>query len=321
MPQHLKKPFASRVPGLVVLCVLAVLIAAAPTQAAKRRGKHKHRKQELIASSSVAATGTFAKGGDSFSIADAYAYPGKGFFGGETVIKVRLTGSRLDRKALDAVLDVVGELDRQTEKDTGAVTLDVALEDAAWEGAAYRLPGGAACGYCSSRSQAAQSHLTIENGKVLGQIRTKAADEPGGEGLDIDLTLAVSIARPEGIAALPKDGGEPGKWLLGCRSAIPGADRAAIAQACGEEIAARLDGFGEQPAEEKEASLRNDLLFAFPSLALPSIAISSGRTKGDQAELVLDGTRENDKYRGSLFLRKVDGAWRIERDKIEQVWE
>jgi hypothetical protein len=319
MPSRLEKPFASLASRLVVFCLLGALIAAAPT-AAKPRGKHKHRKQTL-ALSGAAGAGTFAKGGDSFSIVDAYAYEGKGHFGDETVIKIRLTGSRLDRKALAAALDVVGELDRQTGKDAGAVTLDVAREDAAWEGAAYRLPGGAACGYCSSRSQAAHSHLTIENGKVLGNLRTKAADEPGGDGFDVDLTLAVSIAKPEGVAALPKDGGEPGRWLLGCRAAIPGANRAAIAQACGEEIAARLDAFEEQEGEEKAASLAVDLQFVFPSLALPSIAISGGRTKGDQAELTLDGSKENDKYRGSLFLRQVDGAWRIERDAVAQVWE
>lgn len=315
------KPCASLALRLAVVCLVGALIAA-PAEAKKKRGKRKHRNQAAALSASAAAAGTFAKAGDRFSVADAYAYPGKGFFGDETVIKVRLAGIALDKKALEAALDVVGELDRQTAADAGSVTLDIGMEDASWEGASYRLPGGVACAYCSSRSQAAQSRLTIEGGKVLGQIRTKAADEHGGEGLDIDLALAVSIAKPAGVTALAEDGGEPGRWLLGCRAAIPAADRAAIAQACGETIAARLDSLAEQPAEEKAASLRNDLLFTFPSLALPSIAFSGGRAKGnDQAELILDGTRESDRYRGSLFLRKTDGAWRIERDAVGQVWE
>ncbi|MEP7009950.1 MAG: hypothetical protein ABJC13_06480 [Acidobacteriota bacterium] len=301
--------------------IVAVLLAASPATA-KPRGKHKRKnKARALAASSSAGTGTFAKEGDSFSIVDAYAYEGKGFFPNETVIKVRLAGRRLDRKALEAALDVEGEIDRQTKEDNGAVTLDVGKEEASWEGASYRLPGGAACGYCSSHSQAAQSRLTIEAGKILGSIRTKAADEADGGGLDIDLTLAVSITKASGVVALAKDGGEPGAWLLGCRSAIPSADRAKIAQACGETIAARLDGFEGQSAEEKGASLKNDLQDALPSLALPSIEISGGRTKNDQAELVLEGTRENDKFRGSLFLRKVDGTWSIERDKVVQVWE
>jgi len=268
----------------------------------------------------TAASGTFAKAGDSFSIADAFAYEGKGFFGDETVIKVRLSGIVLDKKALEAALDVMGELDRQTSGDTGAVTLDVG-NDAAWEGASYRLPGGASCGYCSSSAQAAQSHLRIENGRVKGKIKTKAADEPDGDGLDIDLTLAVPIVKPSGVAALPQDGGEPGRWLLACRAAISAASREEIAKACSETIAARLDSFEGQEGEEKARSLAVDLQFDFPSLALPSISISGGRTKGDQAELTLDGTRENDKFRGSLFLRKVEGVWRIERDDVEQVWE
>jgi hypothetical protein len=284
-------------------------IAAAPLAAAKRK-----------APLSTAASGTFAKAGDNFSIADGFAYEGKGFFGDETVIKIRLTGKALDRKALEAALDVVGELDRQTGEDTGTVVLDVGL-DASWEGSSYRLPGGGACGYCSSSAQAAQSHLRIENGMVKGKIKTKAADDPDGDGLDVDLSLAVPIAKPVGVTALPKDGGEPGGWLLACRAAIPGANREVIAKACSETIAARLDSFEGQEAEEKAESFRNDLELHFPSLALPSIAISGGRTKGDQAELILNGTKGNDRYRGSLFLRKVEGVWRIERDKVEQFWE
>lgn len=268
----------------------------------------------------TAASGTFAKAGDSFSIADAFAYEGKGFFGDETVVKVRLTGIVLDKKTLEAALDVVGELDRQTSGDGGAVTLDVG-NDAAWEGASYRLPGGASCGYCSSGAQAAQSHLRIDNGRVKGKIKTKAADEPDGDGLDIDLTLAVPIAKPSGVAALPQDGGEPGRWLLACRAAISAANREEIAKACSETIAARLDSFEGQEGEEKAQSLRIDLQFDFPSLALPSISISGGRTKDDQAELTLEGTKDSDRYRGSLFVRKIDGTWRIERDNVEQVWE
>ncbi len=268
----------------------------------------------------TAASGSYAKAGDSFVVADAFAYEGKGFFGDETVVKVRLTGTLLDRKALDQALDVAGELDRQTAEDTGTVTLDIAL-DASWEGASYRLPGGAACGFCSSSAQAAQARLRIEDGRVKGKLKTKAADEPDGDGLDIDLTLDVPIAKPTGVTALPQDGGEPGRWLLTCRAAIDALNREAIVSSCSEEIAARLDSFVDQEREERAASFRNDLLYLYPSLALPAIAITGGRTKGDQAELTVDGTQGNDRYRGSLFLRRVEGAWRIARDKVEQNWD
>ncbi len=268
----------------------------------------------------TAASGTYAKAGDSFSVTDAFAYEGKGFFGDETVIKVRLTGTVLDRKALDHALDLVGELDRQTTEDTGTVTLDIAL-DATWEGASYRLPGGGACGYCSSSAQAAQARLRIEDGVVRGKIRTKAADEPDGDGLDINLNLAVPITKPTGVTALPKDGGEPGRWLLACRAAIDAMNREAIAASCSEAIAARLDSFVDQANEERSTSFRNDLLYLHPSLALPAIAITGGRTKGDQAELTVEGTRGNDSYRGSLFLHKLEGVWRIESDKVEQNWD
>lgn len=269
---------------------------------------------------STAASGTFAKAGDVFSVADAFAYEGKGFFGDETVVKVRLTGIALDRKAIEAALDLGGEIERQTAEDTGVVTLDIGL-DASWEGTYYRLPGGASCGFCSSSSQAAQSHLRIENGMVKGKIKTKAADEPDGDGLDVDLTLAVPIAKPSGVTALPKDGGEPAAALLACRAAIAGATRDEVAKACTEAIGARLESFEDLVPAERAESRRNDLLFDFPSLALPTIEIAGGRTKGDQAELELTGGKADEKYRGSLFLRQVEGSWRIERDKVERVWE
>jgi hypothetical protein len=198
--------------------------------------------------------------------------------------------------------------------------LDIAL-DASWEGSFYRLPGGASCGFCSSSSQAAQSRLRIEDGMVKGKIKTKAADDPDGNGLDIDLTLAVPIAKPSGITALPEDGGEPAKALLACRAAIASGSRDEVAQACTEAIGERLGSFEDLVPAERAESRRNDLLFDFPSLALPSIAIDGGRTKNDQAELKLSSTHEGDTFRGSLFLRRIEGTWRIDRDRVERVWD
>ena len=302
-----------RTPPLGLALGLAAGLAGflAPSLAAKPKAR---------AELSTAAAGTFGKGGDVFTVADAFAYEGKGFFGDETVVKVRLVGVPLDRKALDAALDVEGEIARQTGEDLGAVTLDVAF-DASWEGTSYRLPGGASCGFCSSSSQAAQSRLRIEDGAVKGKIKTKAADEPGRDGLDVDLTLAVPIFKPSGVSALPEDGGEPARALLACRAALTVGTRDEVAAACNERIAALLDGFEDLEAGDRSVARRNALLYDYPSIGLPTIAIAGGRTKGDQAELQLSGTYEGDSFRGSLFLRSVEGAWRIERDKVERVWE
>ncbi len=315
---------ASLALGLFLFGFVAGLFAADEAQAAKRP-KHRHRSKKgkvaAVLASSSTASGSFGREGDGFSVVDAYAYLGPGFFGNETVVKVRLAGHRLDRTALEGALDLTGELDRQTAEDAGTVTLDVAQEDGAWEGLSFRLPKGAACGYCSSRSQAAQAHLMIEDGRVLGWIRTKAADALEGNGFDIDLTLAVPIAKPVGETLLAQDGGEVGRFLLDCRGILSSADRVAIARVCGDAIAARLDAFEGMVPEEQAEGLRNDLLGDLPSLSLPQIEISGGRTKGDQAEIYLAGSRQTATYRGSLFLRKIDGVWRIERDRLAQVWE
>ncbi len=303
LPPLVPAPFAA------ALLVFSLALAGTPLAAARAKSAPE-----------TAATGTFAKAGDEFVIGDGFAYEGTGYYGGETVIKVRLTGAKLDRKALEAALDQQGELARQTGEDSGAVTLDVAL-DAAWEGVAYRLPGGAVCGYCSSGAQAAQSHLRIEDGVVKGKIRTQPADAHDGDGLDVDLTLAVPITRPTGITALPAGGGEAGTWLETCRKAIAEPSREGLAKACSEPIAARLDSFEATEAEERAASFRGDLESTFPSLALPTIEITGGRSKGDQAELTLDGRKGNDHYRGSLFLRRTEGVWRVERDGVQQVWD
>ena len=263
-----------------------------------------------------AAKGSLEQRGDSMKVVDAVAYFGPAEFGDDTVIKVRLSPQPLDHQAVERAIDVAGELTRQQQDTGGHADLDF-TNDGVWRGSSYSLSGGYGCGYCSADSPAAQkTKMKFEAGRLRGSIQIKSSDYPKKDGLGVTLTLDVPVLTLTGTSPLPKNGGDPAEVLLACQAAVKKRDKAAVRRLC----------FAADDAQMKLAEYVTDEGFWLVALSkrtgvkLGGTKISGGRTKGDQAELFVEGTCDGQAYKGSVYLRKSAAGWKYDHEQLKMVF-
>ena len=273
----------------------------------------------LVASAAVtalaagAASGTFSMDGATFKVVDAFAYERKAEFGDETAIRVRLSDKALDRKALDAVLDLKGELDRQRDQGGSGKYVDLEFaKDGSYSGTSYSLGGRSNCGWCGDSRVAAKSSVKVEGGSLRGSMQIRPADYGDGKGPAISLTLDGPIATVGGASPLPTSGGEPAKDLEACRQAVKKKETAAVKAAC------FLPGDPQlaETANVTEEGFWMVALYGRDSLKLATLRVTGGRTKGDWAELLVEGGREEGARKGSVFLRHGPSGWRFDHESL-----
>jgi hypothetical protein len=267
-----------------------------------------------------AAQGTFATGGATLKVVDAFAYEDKAGFGDETAIHVRLSAAPLDHKALDAVIDYGAELRRQRTEGLPYADLQFSREGV-YQGASYALGGKANCGFCGDSSVASKAAVKVAGNTLQGNMRIAPADYKDGKGPAIDVTLNVPVAIVSNTMPLPAAGGDPAKALDGCRQIVKRGDAAALKTTCLVASDARI-------AQATQYNMDTDVnsILAFyelsgaDSLKLTTLKVTGGRTKGDWAELTIEGSGDSGKRKGSVFLLRTGGAWRFDHDRVESVY-
>lgn len=259
------------------------------------------------------ASGTFSLDAATFKVVDAFAYERKAEFGDETAIRVRLSDKALDRKALDAVLDVSGELDRQRGEGGSGKYVDLEFaRDGSYSGTSYSLGGRNSCGWCGDSRVAAKSNVKVEGGFLRGSMQIRPADYGDGKGPAISLTLDGPIATVGGAVPLPISGGEPAKDLDACRQAVKKKDKAAVKAGC------FLPGDPQLASAENvtEEGFWMVALYDRYSLKADMLRVMGGRTKGEWAELLVEGAGEEGARKGSVFLRRGPSGWRLDHESL-----
>lgn len=294
----------------VAPCSFAVAIAVAVSMAAA---------PPLAAS----ASGTIGRGATTLKVADAVAWKSVGYFSEEPVIKLALAGSAFDTKALAAAIDIDREVERQLADKGDSAMLELEL-GGAWNGAgsySFRENG---CGFCQDSAQKAQ--LAVAGGVLKGALKARSSDTDDNDGTNADLTLNVPILEVTGVTKLAADGGEPGKALAACQKTLKGSDKAAFAAAC--FAADDPDIVGKNLAYfETVAALADSVSYGRRGLFLEGLKITGGRTKGDQAELMVEGKQvyraegepdSVENYKGKIYLVRGASGWRYAGDDLEQ---
>jgi hypothetical protein len=259
------------------------------------------------------ASGTFAKDTTTFKVADAFAYEGKAEFGSDLAIKVRLSAQPLDHKALDGVIDFKAELERQLAQGGNGTYVDLEFsKDGSYTGTSYSLGGRAACGWCGDSQAGAKSKVKVEGTSLRGVMQIQPADYSDKKGPAINLTLDLPVATVTGAAPLPATGGAPALALEACRQAVKKKDMAAVKAGCflaGDPQLAETENVTDEGFWEVA-------LYDRHSLKMPMLKVTGGRTKGDWAELLVEGSGTDGKRKGSVFLRRGPAGWRPDHESL-----
>ena len=259
----------------------------------------------------AAAKGTFSYKGLTFTASDGVAYESRAFMGDEPIIRVSLTAQPLDLPAIESSLDYRYAVQAQR---TGSQHLDLEFgADGHLAGTSYSLGGSTNCGYCGDGAAGAKSQVRVAGDRLKGTLRLQPADYMDHEGPAVDLTLDLPILRQTGAAPLAAGGGDAGKSLLACRATVVKKDAAGARKACFAEGDERL----AQLAETTEEGFWMAGFYDRETLRLPTLKITGGRTKGDWAELTVEGKDESGSDRkGSVYLRRGAGGWRFHHEDL-----
>ena len=261
------------------------------------------------------ASGTMTRDGDTLTIVDGWATADVGFLDGQ-VIRVVLVPMELDRHALAAHIDFDYEIARQKRESglPGSLEIEIDRETGRWRGMSYGLPGGWGCGYCSVKRE---QTLDLSGGRVRGRLELDPGDDSDGKGPQVRLDIDLEISAVVGASPLGADGGAPGAALLGCWDVAKEKAWDAIGQLCfvpGDEHFRDTDHMDDET--------RTMMVFwGRGQLRADELEIEGGRTKGDFAQLDLKTRKGDERFEGTMLLRRTEVGWRVVAQTMSQIWD
>ena len=254
-------------------------------------------------------SGTLYQEGKAIALANAYAYRGPDPFDKtKTITTVVFADKPIDAKAADAANDRGEAVDDQLRR-AEATSIDLNLEgDGSVQNINIHGPG-----YSGSQSGSGWYTLKLVHNdakRVEGTFKSND-EEDKKTGRFYDLKFALDLAgAPDLGAALPADGGEPGKAYRAYVAALQKGDIDALAKTMTKERSRELLGHRNDP-EFKE-------MFEFiQSTRMRDPKIVKGNSKGDSATLELSGKDGDGNNATSVaVLQKEGGAWKLAKESM-----
>jgi hypothetical protein len=251
----------------------------------------------VAADAPVTAAGKFKSRDITLDVKSAVAFHGKSLLGEDRALIVAISNTKM---FADAIADYVDRRrlieQRIMDGQTGVVWLDFRL-DGTFRGMSYYFVQGNGCGFCSGE---VASTVKLVDGKLTGKM-TDAENERSFE-----LTLAVPVMSDDHGAALPPDGGEPGKVYMRYHEALSKGDRAVLQPLLSNGQQKYLS---EAEKNGKLAAALHEMADAHPA---KSVQITSGLATANKAVLLFVGEGPSTKITGEVLLVKEDGTWRVD---------
>ena len=157
------------------------------------------------------ASGPFKSHGLTMHVKSAMAFRGTSVLDKSDTIIVAITSAEMDTDALAAYSDRRRAIDRRVKDDDNGVVYLEFRPNGTYRGLNYYFARGNGCGYCGG---GVTSTVKLVNGRLAGSL--KSSDD----NITFDLALNVPITSDDHGAALPPDGGAPGKVYLGYHEAL-----------------------------------------------------------------------------------------------------
>ena len=254
-------------------------------------------------------SGTLYQEGKAIALNNAYAYRGPDPFDKtKTITTVVFADKPIDAKAADAASDRGEAIDDQL-RHAQAMSLDLNLEgDGSVQNINIHGPG-----YSGSQSGSGWYTLKLVHNdakRVEGTFKSND-EEDKKTGRFYDLKFAFDLAgAPDLGAALPADGGEPGKAYRAYLAALKKGDVDALAKTMTHDRSAELLAHKNDPDFK--------MMFAFiQSSAMKDPKIVKGNSKGDTATLELSGKDGDGNNATSVAtMQKEGGTWRLAKESM-----
>ena len=258
-----------------------------------------------FAQAPTTARGTFSSEGAKFTVAGAVAFNGKSAFDPDTrVIQVAISNTALHADAINDFVDRKRAIDKLVKDDETPVVYFEFAADGRWRGLSYYFGPGNGCGYCTSE---VRSTVKLANGRLSGAVKGTEKGRP------FDVTLDLAVMGDDHGAALPADGGAPGKAYLAYHAALvkPNATALKLTLSPGNlEVFDRAQTAGTLPGFLEYLSDKH------PVKGVRITRAWAGVTK---ASLLIEGSTEAGKVVGEVFLVNVNGKWGVDEELIELV--
>ncbi len=254
-------------------------------------------------------SGSLYQEGKQTALVSAYAFRGPDPFDkAKMITTVVFADKPIDAAAANAVADRAEAVaDQLRQKDATRVELNLE-DDGSLQNVNIMAPG-------SSGSQSGSGWYTLKLAhsdakRIEGTFRTNdEADKKSGR--FYDLKFALDIAGPPDLgAALPADGGEPGKAYRAYLAALQKGDIDVLAKTMTHDRSAEILAHRNDPDFK--------MMFAFiQQSALRNPKISKGFSKGDSATLELSGKDgDGNAADSTVTMQKEGGTWRLAKESM-----
>ncbi len=251
----------------------------------------------LAADAPPAATGVFKSQDVTLEANGAVAFRGKSFFDDKTALIVAVSNVNLQPTAMADYVDRRRLIRKRVIDDkTGVVWLEF-RPDGTYRGMSYYFGQGNGCQFCTGE---VTSTVKLVDGRLVGKVTDKEKDR------SFDLTLAVPMLSDDHGAALPADGGAPGKAYMQYHAALGKGDRAALRALLSTEQQKFLD--------EAQKNGKFDVMLDAMKEGHPnkSVQVTGGFSTGDKAVLLIAGEGSVGRLGGEALMIKEGGTWRVD---------
>jgi hypothetical protein len=259
----------------------------------------------LIAQTSAPLSGTFASKGATFKVGGGIAFAGKSSLDGQTpVILVAVTNTKLNVEGLADFIDRKRAIEHLIKDDETPVVYMEFSPQGKWRGISYYFASGNGCGYCTTD---ATGNVQLVKGRLTGTMTNKEKDRPFSVTFDID------VLTDDHGAALPADGGAPGKAYLAYHAALVKGDANALKRTLSPgnlEVYARA---------EKNDDLPGYVSYLAKKHSMKSVKITQGWSTAAKASLLVEGESNIGKVRGEVFLLSTKGLWGVDEELTDLV--
>jgi hypothetical protein len=242
-------------------------------------------------------TGTFKSQSVSFELGGAIAFRGTSSLNkAEPAIIVAVSNRRLVATLSDFI-DRRRAIETLVRNENTAIVYFEFTPEGRYRGLSYYFESGNGCGFCSSE---VASTVKLASGRLAGTLKGTEKDRP------FNISLDVAVMNDDHGAALPPDGGAPGKAYLAYHAALLKHDAAALRPTL---TSGKMEIWDRS---KKDGDLAEYVDYIANQHPLTSVRILKAWARADVASVLVEGDGPAGILSGEVLLLLEKGAWVVD---------